>query len=113
MLAAVGIYGLMSYNVVRRKHEIGIRIALGASQADVLKMAIAKAIRLTALGSLIGAPLAWAAGRVMESQVFGVIRLDWGTFASYSAALILVSLAAGYLPARRAAATNATEALRE
>ena len=113
LLAAVGIYGLMSYNVARRKREIGIRIALGAERKDVLRMSIAKAVQLTALGSLIGAPLAWIAARVMENQVFGVIRLEWLTFASYSLTLIAVSLAAGYLPARRAANTEATEALRD
>lgn len=112
ILAAVGIYGLMSYNVVQRRHEIGVRMALGADTADVVKLAIAKAVRLTLIGSLIGAPLAWAAGRVMESQVFGVIRLDWGTFAVFSMALVAVSLLAGYVPARRAAAINPTEALR-
>ncbi|HEY7697531.1 MAG TPA: ABC transporter permease, partial [Vicinamibacteria bacterium] len=106
VLSAVGIYGLMMYSVSRRTHEIGVRVALGAERADVLRLAFGQALSITVAGVAIGLVLAYGAGRIMASNLFGVVRLEATTFVALAAVLSAVSLLAAYVPARRALAVD-------
>jgi predicted permease len=102
VLAAVGIYGVMSYSVAQRRHEIGIRIALGAQRADVLRMTMKQGLKLVALGLLIGLASAFVLTRVMASLLFGISATDPATFASICMVLLGVAALANYIPALRA-----------
>jgi putative ABC transport system permease protein len=113
LLAAVGVYGVMSYAVAQRTHEIGIRLALGASGRRVLGEVVARAARLTAAAVVIGLAIAVAAGRFAATVLFGVRPADPITLAGAAAVLALVSLAACYLPARRASRVDPVIALAE
>ncbi len=112
VLSAVGIYGLMMYSVSRRTHEIGVRVALGAARADVLRLAFGQALSITVAGVGIGLVLAYAAGRLMASNLFGVVRLEAATFALLAVVLSAVSLVAAYIPARKALSVDPAVALR-
>lgn len=112
LLAAVGIYGVMSWSVNRRAQEIGIRIALGADRARVIWMVLRQSALLVALGVVIGLPLALAATRTMGRMLYGVTPSDPATFLAVPAVLIAIALLAGYLPARRASALDPVTALR-
>jgi putative ABC transport system permease protein len=110
-LAAAGIYGVMAYAVVQRTHEIGIRMALGAQARDVLAMILRQGMSLTLAGVAAGVAGAFGLMRLIARMFYGVASYDPPTFLSISALLILVSLLACYLPARRAARLNPTVAL--
>jgi predicted permease len=112
LLAAVGLYGVIAFSTSRRTREIGIRIALGARGADVLRMIVGEGMRLAGLGVALGLLLAAAATRVMASLLFDVSPLDPPTFAAMSALFVLVALAASWLPARRAARAEPMSVLR-
>jgi putative ABC transport system permease protein len=112
VLAAVGIYGMMAYSVSRRTHEIGLRVALGAGRSDVLRLTVGQALSITLSGVAIGLVLAYGAGRLMASNLFGVVRLEAATFVVLALVLGSVSLLAAYLPARRALAVDPASALR-
>jgi putative ABC transport system permease protein len=111
-LAAVGIYGVMSYGVTQRTQEFGIRMALGATAIDVLKLVLRRGMILAAIGIFVGLIGAVALTRLMSGLLFGITATDTLTFAGVSITMLLVALAASYLPARRATKINPLEALR-
>ena len=112
LLAAVGLYGIVAYLVGQRTREIGVRMALGASHADVLRMVVGDGMRPVAVGMGIGLLLALGVTRLLMSFLLGVSPLDTITFVAGAVLLTAVALTASYLPARRAAATDPVRALR-
>jgi len=112
VLAAVGIYGVMSYTVAQQTREIGIRIALGAKRGDVLKMTVKQAIKLVGLGLAIGLPSAFILTRVMSTLLFGISATDPITFLGISLVVLVVALLASYIPALRATKVDPMIALR-
>ena len=112
LLAAVGLYGVMSYGVAQRTHEIGVRMALGAESSHVLRLVVGQGLRLTVLGLALGCLAALAASRLLSSMLFGVAGNDPATFAAVAALFLGVALAACYIPALRAARVDPLVALR-
>ena len=111
-LASIGIYGVMAYAVAERTHEIGIRMALGADRADVLRMVLGEATRLAAAGVAIGLAGAAATTQLIRSLLFGVTPSDVPTFAGIAALLVATAFVASYIPARRATRVDPMVALR-
>ena len=112
VLAAVGIYGIVSYSVAQRTREIGIRMALGAKQSDVLRLVLVEGLRLTMLGVVLGIAGALASTRVLTNLLFEVKPTDPMTFIGLSFLVAVVALLASYIPARRATKVDPLVALR-
>jgi ABC-type antimicrobial peptide transport system permease subunit len=112
LIAAVGIYGVTAYVVVRRTREIGIRVALGAQRADIVRMVLRQGRVLVTAGAAIGLLLAALAGRLLTRLLFGLPPLDPVTFGGAALLFAAVGLAACYFPARHATRVEATDALR-
>jgi putative ABC transport system permease protein len=112
LLAAVGLYAVISYLVAQRRHEIGLRIALGATSVDVIRLTVGQALNLTVIGTLIGLVLSVALSRLMEAGLLGIATSDARIFVGFSLVLVAAALLAGYLPARRAALIDPMIALR-
>ena len=112
MLASIGLYGLMSYAVVRRTREIGVRVAMGAQRGNILWIVLRETLTLALGGIAMGVPAGLAASRLIASMLFGVTASDLPTVVIISALLLVVSLVAGYLPAFRASNIDPIHALR-
>ncbi len=112
VLAAVGIYGVMSYSVTLRINEIGIRIALGASPGNVFLIVVGESLRLALIGVAVGVGFALVLTRTLRSFLFGISASDPLTFVITAVLLTLVAIAASYFPARRATRVDPIVALR-
>jgi predicted permease len=112
LLAVAGLYGLVAYNVTRRTHEIGIRMALGAASSDVLRLVMGKGLVLVGIGTMIGLAMGFAVEQLMNSMLFNAGRVDLLAYVIVVPTLFLVTLLAAYVPARRASRIAPTQALR-
>ena len=112
LLTAIGVYGLLSFSVVRRTNEIGMRIALGAGRGDVVAMVMRQGVALVAVGLVAGLACAFFVTRYLAGLLFGVQPTDPLSFAAVAALLLFVGVLASYLPARRASKVNPMVALR-
>jgi ABC-type antimicrobial peptide transport system permease subunit len=112
LLAAVGLYSVIAYGVTQRTHELGVRVALGARTADVLRLVVGEGLRIAVVGVSAGALLALLAGRWLAPLLFNVSPRDPGVFAIVATVLLAVALAASLLPALRAARVDPATALR-
>ena len=113
LLAVIGVYGVMAYLVTQRTHEIGVRMALGATGRDVLRLTVGQTGRLTAIGVGLGVALSLALGRLIQAGLLGVAPADVRVLVFFAVVLVTAALAAGLVPARRAAAVDPMVALRE
>jgi putative ABC transport system permease protein len=113
VLALIGIYGVMAYMVSQRTHEIGVRMALGATRADVIRLTVRQTASITAIGVSLGTALAILLGRLIEAGLFGLTSTDPRLVAGLAIVLALAALTAGYVPARRAATLDPSQALRQ
>ena len=112
ILAAIGLYGVMSYAVTMRTREIGLRVALGADQRSVLLLVLREVAILAGIGIAIGLPLGLGAGKVIEAQLFGLSWRDPLAFAIATLSLVTTAFVAGLVPALRAARVDPMTALR-
>ena len=111
-LSSLGVYGVLAEGVARRIPEIGVRLALGAEPLDVMKLVLGQAMKLTGLGLAIGVPIAFAVNHAMSSLIFGIVSINLLLLAGFTLLLLIVALAAAYIPARRAMRVDPIVALR-
>jgi ABC-type antimicrobial peptide transport system permease subunit len=112
LLAAVGIYGVMSFSVAQRAHEIALRMALGATRGRVVGLIVKEGVVLASIGLILGLAGAYLVGRAMQSTLFGIGRFDLSAFAAVGVILLATALLACYLPAHRAASVEPMAILR-
>ena len=113
LLASIGLYGMMAYSVARRSNEVGIRMALGADRRRIVGAVVRETMTLVGAGVVVGVGAAWAATRLIAGTLFGLSAMDPPTLAVAIAVMTVVALAAGYVPARRAAAVDPIVSLRQ
>ena len=111
-LALIGLYSLVSYLVAERRHEIGLRMALGADSSDVVRLVVGQGVKLVLAGLAFGIPTALAFSRILGSLLYGISASDPRVFAAVSVTVLIVATVACYVPARRAASIDPLEALR-
>lgn len=111
-LAVIGVYGVMAQSVGERRHEFGVRQALGATRADIMRLVLSSGVPMIAIGLLSGIAIALLSTRLLSALLYGITPLDASTFATVAAVLVAAAAAAAYLPARRATAISAATALR-
>jgi putative ABC transport system permease protein len=112
VLAGIGIYGVISYSVAQREREIGIRMALGAQRADVLRLVLAQGGKISAAGIVIGSAASLGLTRLMAKLLYSVRAVDPATFAAVAVVLALITIVASYIPARRTLRVDPLIALR-
>lgn len=112
VLAAAGIFGVISYSVSRRTHEIGIRVTLGASPVNVMRLILTESTRLVLIGLAVGIPISLGLGRFLSNLLFGIHAADPATFTAVAFLLFTVATLAAYIPARRATRVDPMIALR-
>ena len=112
LVAAVGLYSVMSYLVAQRTHELGVRIALGAQSADIVSLVFRGSVGMAAIGITIGIALSLAAGRFIEPLLFNASARDFGVLGGVSAVMLAIAALASVVPALRAKGTDPMEALR-
>jgi ABC-type antimicrobial peptide transport system permease subunit len=112
-LACIGVYGLLAYAVTSRIREIGVRLALGATHAQVVRMIVREGLAIAVPGVAIGIPCALVAARLVRSQLYGVVPNDPSTITGAAVVLVLTSVVASLLPALRASKIDPSEALRQ
>jgi putative ABC transport system permease protein len=112
LLAAVGIYGVMTFSVEQRSHEIALRMALGATRGRVVGLVVREGVTLAAIGLGVGLIGAYFIGRVMQGSFYGVSAMDYSAFVAVGVVLMAAALLACYLPAMRAASTEPMRVLR-
>src|SRR6185436_20125455 len=112
ILASIGLYGVVAYDITQRTHEIGIRMALGALRSDVLRDIVARGGRLAAIGVLLGAGIAALVANTLRTLLLGVSPFDALTYGGTAALLVAVCLLASFVPALRAATASPLDALR-
>jgi predicted permease len=112
LLTSIGLYGVIAYSVARRTREIGIRMALGARNGDVLGRFLRSGLTMGIAGAVIGIPVAIAVERLLKSQLYGITKLEWGPIAAGGMLLVVVATLASYFPARRATKVDPLTALR-
>ena len=112
MLASIGLYGVIAYTVTRRRYEIGVRVALGATPEEIRSLFLRRGMRLAGAGAAAGVVAALGATRLLAGLLYGVRPTDLPTFAAAATLLLAVAFVATVLPARRAAATDPIQALR-
>jgi putative ABC transport system permease protein len=112
LLAAVGIYGVMAFTVVQREHEIGLRMALGATRGHVVSLILKEALLLAAIGLTLGLGGAYMVGRTLHSTLYGIGSMDFVATGVVALVLVTASMVASWVPARRAAAVQPMRALR-
>jgi ABC-type antimicrobial peptide transport system permease subunit len=112
VLSCIGLYGVVSYDVARRVRDLGIRLALGAQRRDVVRQVIGGALSMSSVGVLSGLLAAFVATRLLSSLLFGITARDPFTLASAAALLVVTTLLASYLPARRASSVDPIAVLR-
>jgi len=112
LLAMLGLYAVVAYSVTQRGHEIGVRIALGAQRSDILRLILGQGVRMMLIGVAIGIATALGMTQLMASELFGVTAHDPLTFLGVAAVLMLVAVAACYIPARRVTRVDPITALR-
>jgi len=112
VVAAVGLYGVMAYNVTQRMHELGVRVALGARDADILRLVAGQGARFAVAGVVVGSGLAWVASRWVQPLLFQQSATDPSVYGAVAVLMVVVALAASALPAKRATSADPNAALR-
>ena len=113
LLSALGIYGVMAFAIAERRHEIGLRIALGAQQSEIMKLILTEGMKPALLGGALGFAGAYALGRLLHNGLYGMGTMDLASFSAVACLLLAAGVLACYVPARRSTRVDAMVALRQ